>query len=146
MSEDIEDLIYEVRDICNEYEKIDSDFQDYMYIHSMSKRLNAKIVTLSTRYMEIDKMFTDKKTEHIKNVARERERLLDEGIFNAYNRAESKAEATHIELKAEAFEYERICSRLKMFINRASETLVDMRSYISSLKKEREYEQTGSHT
>lgn len=146
MSEDIEDLVFKARDIIDRYNNINGDDAGYMAVHDMSRDLHAKIMALSVRLMEIDQMFTDKKIEHIKNVAREKERLLETGIYTAHNRAESKAETSYIELKGEVIMYERIYGRLKLFIQNAGEVAKDMRSYISSLKKEREYEQTGGHT
>jgi hypothetical protein len=141
MSNNIEDLIYSIKEICNDYANIDGTHQEYMGIHDLSKKLHANIISLATELMEIDAMYTEKYKEYVTNVRTETQNYLDNGVFTAYNRAEGKAKAENVDLKQEVIEYERIYSRLKFFIQMASETSKDMRSFISSLKKEKDYEQ-----
>lgn len=141
MSEDIEQLIYDIKEIINEYENFYPTDNNVMGLHSISQRLHCKLTTLSQRLMEIDKIATDYDRQWTVNVRRERERLLDEGIYSAVNRAESKAEANYIETKASRIEYQRLYERLKQFIKAASDTGQDIRSFISSLRKEKDYDQ-----
>lgn len=147
MSDDIENLIYEIKAIIDEYENFDSSNNNVMGLHSLSQRLHCKLTTFSQRIMEIGKIATDYERQWTVNVRKERERLLDEGIFTAVNRAQSKAEANYIETKGNFIEYENLYERMKQYAKAASETGQDIRSHISSLRREKDYDQyTNFHT
>lgn len=144
MSEDIEPLIYEIRDIIKEYENFDSSDIDIMGLHSISQRLHCKIASLSQRMIDIDRQATDYERQYTINVRRQREDLLDNGIYAAVNRAQSKAEADNVETKASMLEYQKLYERLKSFLKSASDTGQDIRSFISTLRKEKDYDQYTS--
>jgi predicted nucleic acid-binding Zn-ribbon protein len=141
MSSDIESLISDISDIIEQYENFDSSLTDVMGLHTISQQLHSKLTKLSQRLIEIDKLATDYERQWTINVRRERERLLDNEIYTAVNRAQSSAEAKYIETKGEMIEYQRLYERLRQFARAASETGQDIRSFISSLRKEREYDQ-----
>lgn len=140
-NQEIDSAILHIRNILDEYRLIEGTHNEFMSIHDLSKNLNWRIVQLAAEMMEIDKIYTDLYADYITKIRNEKQRLLDENIYTAVNRAEAKAQQTYVDIKAKTIRYERSYNRLKFFIQMASDVRQDMRSFISSLKKEKEYDQ-----
>lgn len=141
----IDTYIKEIKTITEEYEHVDGSFQGYMYIHDLARQLNAKLVGLTYYYMELDKLYTKDKENYEVIMTKDTESYLDSGMFKAVNRAEAKVKYENIDLKSNLIVYERITNRVNFYIKIAGDTRQDMRSYISSLKKEKEYDQFTSN-